>query len=119
VELENEAELEVAKLSQRSLPECEQILALEIDLARGRRFEASKYVEQSRFSGTRLTHDCDFLARLDLKLEPAEHAHFAVGVEEALVQRRSSQQQLPAARHRDRSRGACAKGRSAAFIHSE
>ena len=118
MELEDEAELEVAKLRQRPLAEREQILALEVDLARGRRLEASKHVEQSRFAGARLTHDGDFLARLDLQLEPAEHADFAAGVEEALVQPVGLEQQLRAARGRGRSRGAGADGRSAALIHS-
>src|ERR1700739_3835763 len=93
VELKNEAELEVAKLGQRPFAQREQILALEVDLARAGRLEASKYMEQSRFSGARLSHDRDFLARLDLELEPAKHPDFAAGIEKALVQRGGPQHQ--------------------------
>ena len=115
MKLENEAELEVAKVGQRPIAEREQVLALEIDLACGRRLEASEHVEQSRFAYTRLPHDRDFFARPDLHLEPAQHADFAVGVEEALVQRLGSQQELPAAWRRDRCSGLSL---AAAFAHS-
>jgi hypothetical protein len=86
MELENEAELQVAELRQRFLIEREQILALEINLARGRLFQAPHNMEQRGLAGSRLPHDRDLLARLDRQIETAQHANLTISVIECLVE---------------------------------
>src|SRR5271167_2349945 len=86
MELEHEAQLQVAELRQRFLIERKQILALEKNLARGRLFEAADYVQQRGLAGSRLPDYRYLLAGLDVQIEMTQHANLAIGIVKCLVE---------------------------------